>query len=71
MKFRLIHGELSVDTDIHAMDKLTERLTTISRAIDLFNESDWQLEEVAMWLEYERNLALAESKIYTQEQEKQ
>ena len=71
MKFRLIDGGLSVDSDTQAMDKLIERLDTISRAIQLFNDSDWQMDEVANWLEYEKELALIESKLYTKEQEQQ
>lgn len=71
MKFRLIEGGLSVDSDTQAMDKLIERLDTISRAIQLFNDSDWQMEEVANWLEYEKELALIESKLYTKDQEQQ
>lgn len=71
MKFRLIEGGLSVDSDAQAMENLIERMNTITQAIDLFNQSDWQLEEVAMWLQYEKDLALVESKLYTQEQEQQ
>lgn len=71
MKFRLIDGGLSVDSDTQAMDKLIERLDTISRAIQLFNDSDWQMDEVANWLEYEKELALIESKLYTKDQEQQ
>lgn len=71
MKFRLIEGGLSVDSDAQAMDKLIERLDTISRAIQLFNDSDWQMDEVANWLEYEKELALIESKLYTKDQEQQ
>lgn len=71
MKFRLIEGGLSVDSDAQAMEKLTERINTITQAIELFNQSDWKLEEVAMWLQYEKDLALVESKLYTQEQEQQ
>lgn len=71
MKFRLIEGGLSVDSDTQAMDKLIERLDTISRAIQLFNDSDWQMDEVANWLEYEKELALIESKLYTKDQEQQ
>lgn len=71
MKFRLIDGGLSVDSDTQAVDKLIERLDTISRAIQLFNDSDWQMEEVSNWLEYEKELALIESKLYTKDQEQQ
>ncbi len=71
MKFRLIEGGLSVDSDAQAMENLIERMNTITQAIDLFNQSDWQLEEVAMWLQYEKDLALVESKLYTQQQEQQ
>jgi len=67
MKFRLIEGSLSVDSDAQAMENLTQRIETITKAIELFNQSDWQLDDVAMWLEYEKNLALVESKLYTEE----
>ena len=66
MRFRLLNGGLSVDSDARAMEKLTQRMITISQAIDLFNESDWQPSEVRMWLQYEKDLALAEGKLYTQ-----
>lgn len=71
MRFRLINGELSENNDIQAMEKLTQRMIAISTIIDLFNESDWQPSEVKMWLQYEKDLALLESKFYTQEQERQ
>lgn len=71
MKFRLLDGGLSVDSDVQAMEKLTQRINTITQAIELFNQSDWQPSEVAMWLQYEKDLALVESKLYTQEQEQQ
>lgn len=71
MRFRLLNGGLSIDSDAQAMEKLTQRMITISQAIDLFNESDWQPSEVRMWLQYEKDLALAEGKLYTQEQEQQ
>ena len=69
MKFRLMNGGLSVDNDAQAMEKLVERINTITQAIELFNQSDWKLEEVAMWLQYEKDLALVESKLYTQEKQ--
>jgi IS30 family transposase len=71
MKFRLLDGGLSVDSDTQAMDELIDRMNTLSKTIDLFNQSDWQPSEVAMWLQYEKDLALVESKLYTQEQEQQ
>ena len=71
MKFRLLDGGLSVDSDAQAMEKLTQRMTTLTAAIELFNQSDWQPSEVAMWLQYEKDLALVESKLYTQQQEQQ
>lgn len=71
MKFRLMNGSLSVDTDTQAIEKLTKRIDTITQAIELFNHSDWKLEEVAMWLQYEKDLALVESKLYSSEQEQQ
>lgn len=71
MRFRLLDGGLSIDSDAQAMEKLTQRMITISQAIDLFNESDWQPSEVRMWLQYEKDLTLAEGKLYTQEQEQQ
>jgi|LakMenE18May11ns_1017448.scaffolds.fasta_scaffold9362120_4 hypothetical protein len=64
MKFRLINGGLSVDSDAQAIEKLTERMHTLAKVIDLFNESDWQPSEVRMWLQYEKDLALVESKLY-------
>jgi hypothetical protein len=67
MKFRLINGGLSVDSDAQAIEKLTERMHTLSKVIDLFNESDWQPSEVRMWLQYEKDLALVESKLYQEE----
>lgn len=69
MKFRLINGGLSVDSDAQAIDKLTERMHTLAKVIDLFNESDWQPSEVAMWLQYEKDLALVESKLYQEEKQ--
>jgi len=69
MKFRLITGGLSVDYDAQAIDTLVERMNTITKAIELFNQSDWQSNEVCMWLQYEKDLALAESKLYQQEKQ--
>lgn len=71
MKFRLINGGLSVDSDTQAIEKLVKRINTITEAIELFNQSDWKLEEVAMWLQYEKDLALVESNLYSKEQEQQ
>lgn len=71
MKFRLINGGLSVDSDTQAVEKLVKRINTITEAIELFNQSDWKLEEVAMWLQYEKDLALVESSLYSKEQEQQ
>ena len=71
MKFRLLDGGLSVDSDAQAIENLTNRMTAIASIIDLFNQSDWQPQEVRMWLQYEKDLALVESKLYTQEQEQQ
>ena len=70
MKFRLLNGGLSVDSDTQALERLIKRINTITEAIELFNQSDWKLEEVSMWLQYEKDLALVESKMY-QEGEKQ
>jgi IS30 family transposase len=67
MKFKLIEGGLSIDFDAQAVERLTKRIDTITKAIELFNESDWKVEEVAMWLQYEKDLALVESKLYTEE----
>jgi len=69
MKFRLLDGGLSVDSDAQAIEKLTDRMNTIAKVIDLFNESDWQPSEVRMWIQYEKDLALVESKIYTEEKQ--
>jgi len=69
VKFRLLDGGLSVDSDTQAMEKLLKRINTITQAIELFNESDWQPSEVAMWLQYEKDLALVESKLYTEEKQ--
>jgi hypothetical protein len=63
MKFRLMNGGLSVDSDKQAIENLINRINTITQAIELFNQSDWKLEEVAMWLQYEKDLALVESKL--------
>jgi hypothetical protein len=71
MKFRLFDGGLSVDNDAQAMEKLIKRINTITEAIELFNQSDWQLSEVSMWLQYEKDLALVESRLYTQQKEQQ
>ena len=51
------------------MEKLIKRMTTISRAIELFNESDWKVEEVARWLQYEKDLAIAEAELYEERQQ--
>lgn len=67
MKFRLMNGGLSEDTDSQAIINLTHRMNVITQVIQLFNESDWQPTEVAMWIQYEKDLALVESKLYTQE----
>jgi IS30 family transposase len=64
MKLKVIEGGLSIQNDKAAMERLTKRIEAITDAIDLFNESDWQMEEVAMWLQYEKDLALVESKLY-------
>lgn len=71
MKFRLMNGSLSVDNDTQAIEKLVQRMNVITEAIELFNQSNWKLEEVAMWLQYEKDLALVESKLYSSEQEQQ
>ena len=69
MKFRLINGGLSVDSDAQAIDKLVKRMGVITEAIELFNQSDWQPSEVRMWLQYEKDLALVESKLYQEEKQ--
>jgi hypothetical protein len=69
MKFRLIEGGLSIDSDKKSIDSLIERINTITQAIELFNQSDWQPSEVAMWLQYEKDLALVESKLYQEEKQ--
>jgi hypothetical protein len=69
MKFRLIEGGLSVDSDAQAIDNLIERMDTITKAIELFNQSDWQPSEVRMWLQYEKDLALVESKLYQEDKQ--
>jgi IS30 family transposase len=71
MKFRLLNGGLSVDSDTQALERLIKRINTITEAIELFNQSDWKLEEVSMWLQYEKDLALVESSLYTKKQEQQ
>jgi hypothetical protein len=70
VKIKVIEGGLSIQKDIEAVEKLTKRIEVISEAIDLFNESDWQMQEVAMWLKYERDLALTESKLYQEKHER-
>jgi hypothetical protein len=69
MKFRLINGGLSVDSDAQAIDKLVKRMGAITEAIELFNQSDWQPSEVRMWLQYEKDLALVESKLYQEDKQ--
>jgi IS30 family transposase len=71
MKLKVIEGGLSIQNDKDAMERLTKRIEAITDAIDLFNESDWQMEEVAMWLQYEKDLAIVESKLYQESQERQ
>jgi len=66
-----MNGGLSVDSDAQAMENLTKRMIAIASIIDLFNQSDWQPSEVRMWLQYEKDLALVKSKLYTQQQEQQ
>lgn len=69
MKFRLMNGGLSVDNDTQAIENLVNRMNTITQAIELFNQSDWKLQEVAMWLQYEKDLALVESKLLQEEKQ--
>ena len=71
MKFRLIEGACNVKDDVQAIEELIERMNCLAKMIELYNYSDWQPTEVAMWLQYEKDLALVESKLYTQEQEQQ
>ena len=71
MKFRLLEGGLSVDSDAQAMDNLIDRMNALAKIIDLFNQSDWQPSEVAMWLQYEKDLALVETKLYIEQKEQQ
>lgn len=69
MKFRLIDGGLSISDDTQAVEKLLKRMDAITQAIELFNQSDWQPSEVRMWLQYEKDLALVESKLYQGKQQ--
>lgn len=70
MKFKLIDGGVNdVKLDAQAMENLVQRIETITKAIELFNQSDWQPSEVAMWLQYEKDLALVESKLYQEEKQ--
>jgi IS30 family transposase len=71
VKFRLLEGGLSVDSDAQAMDNLIDRMNALAKIIDLFNQSDWQPSEVAMWLQYEKDLALVETKLYIEQKEQQ
>lgn len=64
MKFKLIQGETKVLNDTEVMENLIKRITIITDAIILFNNSDWKPEEVAMWLQYEKDLALTEAKLF-------
>lgn len=64
MKFKLIQGETKVLNDTEVMENLIKRITVITDAIILFNNSDWKPEEVAMWLQYEKDLALTEAKLF-------
>jgi hypothetical protein len=64
MKFKLINNdELEIKNDMDAMKDLLKRIEVITDAILLFNQSDWKLEEVAMWLQYEKDLAITEHKL--------
>lgn len=63
MKFKLIQGEAKVLNDTEAMENLIKRINIITDAIVLFNNSDWKPSEVAMWLQYEKDLALTEAKL--------
>jgi hypothetical protein len=69
MNLKLIRGGLSVQDDKEAMDKLAAKMSLIVKMFDLYNESDWQVEEVANWLEYEKKIALLQAKLYTGERE--
>jgi IS30 family transposase len=69
MKFKLIEGEAKILSDTEVMENLIKRIEVITSAIVLFNNSDWKPEEVAMWLQYEKDLALVESKLYQEEKQ--
>ena len=64
MKFKLINNDkLEIKNDMDAMKDLIKRIEVITEAIRLFNQSDWKLEEVAMWLQYEKDLVITEHKL--------
>jgi IS30 family transposase len=69
MKVKLSNAQADFEKEKVAMEKLIKRMTTISRAIELFNESDWKVEEVARWLQYEKDLAIVEAKLYEEKQQ--
>lgn len=69
MKVKLSNTQADFEKERLAMEKLIKRMTTISRAIELFNESDWKVEEVARWLQYEKDLAIVEAKLYEERQQ--
>jgi hypothetical protein len=69
MKFKLIEGEAKTLSDNEVIENLIERIEVITSAIVLFNNSDWKPEEVAMWLQYEKDLALVEAKLFEEKQQ--
>ncbi len=69
MNLKLIRGGLSVQDDKEAMSKLAAKMSLIVKMFDLYNESDWKVDEVANWLEYEKKIALLQAKLYTGESE--
>jgi predicted house-cleaning noncanonical NTP pyrophosphatase (MazG superfamily) len=64
MKFKLIQNEIKNINDDEAVENLINRIEVITKSIELFNNSDWKLQEVAMWLQYEKDLALTEAKLF-------
>jgi hypothetical protein len=69
MNLKLIRSGLSVQDDTEAMNKLAAKMSLIVKMFDLYNESDWKVDEVANWLEYEKKIALLQAKLYTGESE--
>lgn len=70
MKFTLLEGGgLSVSNDAQSIEELTHRIVCVTRAIELFNGSGWKSEEVAQWLQYEKDSVIAQAELYQREKQ--